>query len=213
VVPGDERFGAFLAVAALLIVTPGPDTALVTRNALRPGSPAAWLTAAGVGAGTRAWAIASALGVAVLLERSLIAFTALKLGGAAYLAYLGLRSLLEGFRPKDDALVSSPLGRPAPLDHVGAFRQVFLSNLLNPKVGVFFVAVIPQFVQPADPPGRFLVMLVAYEAMLLGWLGVFGLIVGRVGRSPAGARVRRAMQRVTGVVLIGLGVRLAFERR
>jgi len=208
----DASFGAFLVVSALLIVTPGPDTALITRNALRAGPRAAARTALGVGVGTLGWAAASALGVAALLERSMIAFTLLKLAGAAYLGYLGLRSLIDSFRT-DRPPVAAPIRPSRRLDDRAALRQGLLSNLLNPKVGVFFVAVIPQFVGPGDAPARLVLMLLAYEAMLLAWLTVFGYLVSRAGRSRAGARVRRALTRVTGVVLIALGIRLAFERR
>src|SRR2546430_2357576 len=94
----DARFATYLVVSALLIVTPGPDMALVMRNALSSGRGAAWFTAVGVGLGILGWAVASAIGVGALLERSVIAFTLLKLAGAAYLGYLGLRSLLGTFR-------------------------------------------------------------------------------------------------------------------
>src|SRR6266853_4148881 len=94
----DSRFGAYLAVAALLIVTPGPDTALVTRNALLAGRRAASFTTLGIGAGSIIWALASVLGIATLLERSVLVFTVFKFAGAAYLGYLGLRSLIASFR-------------------------------------------------------------------------------------------------------------------
>src|SRR5437588_1399176 len=93
----DARFGAYLAVAALLIVTPGPDTALVTRNALLAGRRAASFTTLGIGAGSIIWALASVLGIATLLERSVVAFTVCKLVGAAYLGYLGMRILNSSF--------------------------------------------------------------------------------------------------------------------
>src|SRR5712691_59617 len=94
----DARFGAYLAVAALLIVTPGPDTALVTRHALLAGRRAASFTTLGIGTGSVIWALASVLGIVVLLEESVVAFTVLKFVGAAYLGYLGLRSLFASFR-------------------------------------------------------------------------------------------------------------------
>jgi threonine/homoserine/homoserine lactone efflux protein len=209
----DEQFGAFLAVTLLLIVTPGPDTALVTRNALRDGTRAASLTALGVGAGTLAWATASALGLAVLLERSLVAFTVIKLAGAAYLIGLGLRSLFEGAGAGDVAAAATPLRQPQQRDRFAGFKQGLLSNVLNPKVGVFFVAVFPQFVGPTDDSARIVSLVVAYEAMLLLWLTLIGFLVERVGRSRAGAHVRAAVHRLTGAVLIGLGLRLALYRR
>jgi RhtB (resistance to homoserine/threonine) family protein len=207
----DARFATFLAVSALLIVTPGPDMALVTRNALAAGRRAASVTAWGVAVGILGWAVASTIGVGVLLERSVLAFTVLKLAGAAYLGYLGLRSLLGSLsagRPP-----ATPARAPVQLDDRVAFQQGVLGNLLNPKAGVIFVSVLPQFIRPGDAPLRLVLMLVAFEIMLLVWLNLYGLLVSRAGQSRVGARVRRVMARVTGVVLIGLGARLVLERR
>jgi len=178
----DGRLLAYFAVSALLIVTPGPDTALVVRNALRSGPRAASLTA---------------LGVAV-------AFTVLKLAGAAYLAYLGLRSLLGR---------GAAHGPAARTPHRTAFVQGLVNNLLNPKAAVIFVAVMPQFIEAGDPPVRFVAMLAGYEAIMLVWLNLYAVVLGRAGRTAAAGRLRRAFDRGVGVVLIALGLRLAFEER
>ena len=210
----DARFAAYLAVAALLIVTPGPDTALVTRNALLAGRRAASLTALGIGAGSVVWAVASVLGVAVLLEQSTVAFTVFKLAGAAYLCFLGLRALLarpHAARRTDDATTFAPAA-----SHLGdrsALRQGFVSNLLNPKAGAIFATVLPQFVSPGDSALRLVLMLLAYEVILLAWLNLYGYAISRAGRSAFGERMRAAATRITGVVLIALGVRLAVEQR
>jgi len=209
----DARFATYLAVSALLILVPGPDMALVTRNALQWGWRTASITALGVGLGILGWAIASAIGVGVLLERSVIAFTMLKLAGAAYLGYLGLRSLLAGFRSPRPATVSDSTAEPKRLDTWGALKQGILGNILNPKAGVIFVSILPQFIKPSDPPLRLVLMLIAFEVMLLAWLNLYGYLVSRAGQSRGGARVRQGMERLTGVVLIGLGLRLAVERR
>lgn len=210
--PFDARFAAFLAVSAALIIAPGPDMALVTRNALSSGRRAASFTASGVAAGILGWAIASTLGVGILLERSVIVFTALKLSGAIYLGFLGLRSLLGSLHR--DRSETEPWARNArPLDERTALRQGILGNLLNPKAGVIFVSILPQFVRPGDSPLRLVAMLVAFEVMLLVWLNLYGYLVSRAGRSRLRGRVRRVLDRATGVVLIGLGVRLAVERR
>jgi threonine/homoserine/homoserine lactone efflux protein len=209
----DARFLAYLVVAAVLIVTPGPDMAMVTRSALRWGPRAAHLTALGTGAGSALWAAASVLGVALLLESSALAFTIFKLAGAVYLGYLGVRSLLGSFRREVPAGPAAPARREGPAPDRIAFTQGLLNNLLNPKAGVIFLTVMPQFLRPGDTPARMLWMLVAFEVLLLCWLGLYGRLVSRVGRGSAGVRVRRAVERLTGAVLIGLGVRLAFERR
>src|SRR6185312_14291623 len=209
----DARFGAYVAVAALLIVTPGPDMAMVTRNALRAGRRAASFTALGVGAGSLIWGLASVLGIAALLERSVVAFTVCKFLGAAYLGYLGLRSLLGGFRNNKQAAMTMPAAQATHLGERVAFRQGFLNNLLNPKAGAIFATVFPQFISPGDPALRLVLMMLAFEAILLGWLNLYGFLISRAGQSRFGTRVREILQGVTGVVLLALGVRLVFEKQ
>ena len=203
----DARLLAWVVLSALLIATPGPDTALIIRNALAAGPRASTMSALGVAVGTLVWVSASAVGVGVLLERSSSAFTVLKLAGAAYLCYLGLRSLLSTPAAPTTTPVRSRLGDRA------AWRQGLISNLLNPKTGAFFVTVMPQFIVPGDPAARLAVMVLAFEVMLLAWLIAYGHMVSRLGRSGLGMRLRSLMTRLTGVVLIGLGARLALERR
>jgi RhtB (resistance to homoserine/threonine) family protein len=198
---------AWVALSALLIVTPGPDTALIIRNSLAAGPRASTMSALGVAAGTFVWVTASAVGVGLLLERSSAAFTILKLAGAAYLCYLGFRSLFS----KQPAEVGAP--KVAKLGDRTAWSQGLFSNLLNPKTGAFFVTVMPQFTNPGDPATRLVLMVAAFEVMLLAWLIAYGHVVSKLGRSALGTRVRQVMTRLTGLVLIGLGARLAFERR
>jgi threonine/homoserine/homoserine lactone efflux protein len=205
----DGRLVAWVALSALLIATPGPDTALIIRNALAAGPRASTMSALGVAVGTLVWVTASAVGVGVLLERSSTAFTILKLAGAAFLCYLGLRSLLS--RARDDAPAQAP--GSSRLGDKSAWSQGLFSNLLNPKTGAFFVTVMPQFMIPGDPATRLVLMVAVFETMLIAWLIAYGHVVSRLGRSGLGTHVRKVMTRVTGLVLIGLGARLAFERR
>jgi len=209
----DARFGAYLVVAALLIVTPGPDTALVTRSALLAGKRAASFTTLGIGAGSIIWALASVLGIAALLEKSVVAFTVFKFVGAAYLGYLGLRSLIASFRGDKQAPMTTAAPQATQLGKQGAFRQGLLNNLLNPKAGAIFATALPQFISPGDPPLRLVLMMLAYEAILLGWLNLYGSLVSRAGQSRFGTRVHAVLQGVTGIVLLALGVRLAFEHQ
>lgn len=208
----DARFGAYIVVAALLILTPGPDTAMVTRNALLAGRRAASFTTLGIAVGSAAWALASVLGIAVLLDASAIAFTLLKFIGAIYLGYLGLRSLLASFRHRQSAIVT-PVSQKRALGQLTAFRQGLLNNLLNPKAGAIFITVFPQFIHPGDSPLRLILMLLAYEAIILSWLNLYGFLVSRAGQSRFGTRVRAIAQGVTGLVLLALGVRLVFEHQ
>jgi threonine/homoserine/homoserine lactone efflux protein len=206
----DPRFAAFVGLAVLIIVTPGPDTALVIRNALRGGWPAASMTALGVGLGSLVWAAAAVLGLALLLQQSPRAFLLLKIAGAAYLAYLGIRSVIEGLRRRDrDDAQPAPGGR-YPVTH-GSFQQGLLNNLLNPKAGAFFITVLPQFAGPADPASRLALLMLVYEALVIGWLSAYGYLVSRAGRLLTAPGAQRWLHGITGLILIGLAVRLLLE--
>jgi threonine/homoserine/homoserine lactone efflux protein len=204
----DARLLAFILVAAVLIGTPGPDTALVVSTALRRSAASAFATAWGVGAGSAVWALASTLGIAALLAASATAFTVLKLCGAAYLVYLGARSIREGFSKEAEkpALPRMDLAnRP--------FVQGLLNNLLNPKAAAIFLTALPQFVEPGDSLVRLLAMLVVYEVMVVGWLHGVGFVVARAGRTFGASALRKRLTVLTGCVLVGLGASLALERR
>jgi threonine/homoserine/homoserine lactone efflux protein len=193
----------FAAIAAVVTITPGADMALVTRNALRGGVRAAFLTALGIVTGCMAWAAASALGIAAVIAASSTAFTVLKLAGAVYLVWLGLRSIARPAVSESDAPAAP-----------GDFRQGLVTNLLNPKIAVFYSTLLPQFVGPGDPVlAKSLLLASIHGAMGVIWLSAYALVVTRAGDLLRRPRVRRVLDRVTGTVLIGLGVRLALERR
>lgn len=201
---------AFAGVAAVIVVVPGPDMALVLRNGLRGGRRAALATALGVNAGLVVWALAAALGIAALLHASATAFTVLKLAGAAYLVWLGLRLLLGSRRGR-----RAEAGAAGPALAAGAaFRQGLVTNLLNPKVAVVYTTVIPQFVVPGPGAAARTVALAAtFVLMGLAWLTAYALVVAAVGRTLARPGVRAWIERAAGAALVALGVRLALERR
>jgi threonine/homoserine/homoserine lactone efflux protein len=209
----DVRFLAFLLVSTALIVSPGPDMALVTRNALRDGRRSASLTAWGVATGLTLWGIAAAAGVAAILASSAIAFLVLKLAGALYLTVLGARSLIAALRDRGAAQSAAPAPRSSRNGGLSqAFWQGLLNNLLNPKAAVIFVSVFPQFMRPGDPALRLLAMVAVFSLLTLGWLHVYGAAVARAGHR-IGRSARRVLDAVAGLVMIGLGVRLAVEPR
>lgn len=209
----DARFALYLAVITLLIVTPGPDMALVTRNALLAGRRAASATALGVGAGSVFWALASVGGIAVLLEKSVVAFTICKLVGAVYLGYLGLKSLVACWQGRQQSATITTSSLEKSLSAWSALRQGLLGNLLNPKAGAIFATILPQFILPGDSTWRLLLMLLAYEIILLTWLHLYGYLISRAGQSRAGKRIRTWIQGITGGVLLALGIRIAFEQK
>jgi threonine/homoserine/homoserine lactone efflux protein len=200
---------AFLGVALLVIVTPGPDTALTIRNALLGGRKGGAFTALGVSAGQAAWATATALGLAALLRASEPAFLAVRSVGAAYLVYLGAHALWSACRR--EGRPGSPVRGGGPrLAPRAAFRQGLISNLGNPKMAVFFTSLLPQFggSSPASLVGLGLVLAL----LTLTWLTAYAVAVARAGRALLRPRVRRALEAATGVALVGLGLRLARER-
>jgi threonine/homoserine/homoserine lactone efflux protein len=205
----DTQLLAFAGISVLLAITPGPDMAVVTKNALAHGRRGVILTTTGIAVALAIWITATAVGLSALLRASGEAFLVIKFVGAAYLAYLGLRTLLDSRRRPDDLLASAPA--PAPAHAI--FRQGFLSAMSNPKLGVFFVTFLPQFVVPGQPllPRLFVLGLI-FALIGWTWLNVYGLFVTRIRTVVTAPRVRQWMERVTGVVLLGFGARLAIER-
>ncbi|HEY6959614.1 MAG TPA: LysE family translocator [Candidatus Limnocylindria bacterium] len=195
-------------VLALLTVSPGADMALVAKVTLQRGRSDAFVTTVGICSGLFVHATASALGLSVILATSADAFTAVKLAGAAYLAYLGIRSLRASLHPE------VPQAAVASSRSAGPFVQGLFSNVLNPKVAVFYLTFLPQFIDPrGNVLAQSLVLAAVHAVMGLLWLTAYAYVLGRVARALASGTLRRILERVTGVVLIGLGARLAFERR
>ena len=199
---------AFFAVSAVVICTPGQDTALTIRSTLAGGRRSGIATAAGVALGQAVWTVAASAGVVALLSASEPAFRALKLAGAAYLVYLGAQSLHAAIVRRAHSAAPGRLGRD--LDPGRALRQGLLSNLGNPKMAVFFTSLLPQFATGGSFVALFLLGLL-FCAMTFAWLTLYAAAVARAKRL-LGGRVRRALDAVTGVVLMALGLRLATDR-
>jgi threonine/homoserine/homoserine lactone efflux protein len=194
----------FIGVAAIVIIIPGPDTAVVTKNVLIHGRRAGLGTSLGVSAGLSIWTIAAAIGVA---------FTVLKLAGALYLVWLGIQALRAAGRELVHDDPARAASRSA-LSARGGFRQGFLSDLANPKIGIFFTSLLPQFVSAGHAVLLpFLVLGAIFVVMTVIWLLAYTLVAARAAQTLMRPRVRAALDRFTGVVLIGLGLRLAVERR
>lgn len=211
----DPQLWAFLLVATLLAVTPGADTLLVARNVLGRGRTAGLATIAGIAAGCFVHAVLSSVGVSLILVRSAEAFHALKWGGAAYLIILGAQSIRGWWRV--DAV--APAVPAADRDRRGSrrvrsFLEGLLTNVLNPKVGLFYLAFLPQFVRPGDPVfGRSLLLGGLHVGIGVVWLSLLSLSLVRI-RPLVESRLWRArLEGASGAVLIALGIRLAAERR
>jgi threonine/homoserine/homoserine lactone efflux protein len=202
---------AFLGVAVVIIVSPGPDTALTVRNALAGGRRAGIFTAAGVVAGQAIWTLATSAGLATFLVASKPAFTALRYAGSAYLVFLGIESLRFALRRSGPVILPwRRPGRPLP---VTALRQGVVSNLANPKSALFFTSLLPQFVsaEKASFLG-FLALGLVYCSITLLWLSAYAVAVAKLGAALRRPVIRRAIEAVTGAVLTALGLHLAVER-
>lgn len=214
----------FALVAIPLTIMPGLDSALVLRTAVVSGRRHAYATALGINAGTLVWGVAAAVGATAVLAASATAYRALTLAGAAYLLWLGGQMLWSSFRPgRYDALPAvalggearsgaDTLGEGAPRSAWRSFAVGATTNLLNPKVGVFYLATIPQFL-PDDVPHLLMGLLLAVEHDVLGfvWLALLINAAALAKRWLSGRAIARVTDRVTGAVLLAFGGRLGWN--
>lgn len=191
---------AFFLVAAVVICTPGPDTALTIRNTLLGGRGNGLRTAQGVAFGQALWTLAASAGVAALVSASQPVFVALRVVGAAYLVWLGLQAVAAAVRGRRRE--HQPRGSAA------GFRQGLLSNLANPKMVVFFTSLLPQF---GTGFGELLTLGLVFAALTLLWLSGVALAVARTSRFLIRGRIRRTFDALSGLALAALGIRLSTE--
>ena len=204
----DGSILAFIGIAALLTVLPGADMALVAKVTLLDGKRAAFFTSLGICAGLPVHAAASALGLSLILATSAEAFAAVKFAGAAYLTYLGIRTIRDSLRVVADSSVAAARTRGG----LAAFAQGWFSNVLNPKVALFYLTFLPQFMSPGDNVLAKSLLLAGIHAVLgLVWLPLYAYAIDRLVLVMRSAR--RWLERISGAALIGLGLRLALERR
>jgi threonine/homoserine/homoserine lactone efflux protein len=202
----------FLGVVAVLTITPGPDMLLVVRNGLSTGVRGAWVTGLGCCVGISVHATAAVLGLSAILAASATAYATVKLAGAAYLAYLGVRMLISAIM-SGDAPPEAPVPAPRPVLGSGtAFRQGLVANLLNPKIALLFLTLLPQFVADGEPHLRTTVILAAvFLGIAVLWWRTFSLAISPISRVLRGSRSRRLLDAVAGCALIAVSARVALE--
>ncbi len=199
---------AFAAAAGVLTLTPGVDTAMVLRASAAEGPRGGAAASAGICLGLLVWGTGAAFGLTALLAASKLAFTGVKWAGGAYLAHLGIKLLLK---PRA-ALAEAGAGPPPPGGWTGAFRRGLFTNLLNPKIGVFYITFLPQFIPHGyDVAALSLVLASIHVLLSMIWLSVLVALtvpLGRLLRRPA---VVKTLDRLTGAVFLGFGVKLALS--
>jgi threonine/homoserine/homoserine lactone efflux protein len=210
----ETSFFAFLSISIFVLITPGPDTALVVRNTIVGGRRRGVFTAIGIVTGQTIWVFATSIGIVALLVASEPVFHAVRLGGAAYLIYLGARSLYEAARSGRWREAADDMPPAQRLSSRTAFTQGLASDLSNPKMAAFFTSLLPQFATPGDGALLNLMLLGAvFCLMTLVWLTLYALAVARAGDFLRRRNVRRALEALMGAALIALGLRIATEHR
>lgn len=199
------QIAAFGGVVMLGAISPGPDFAVVVRRSAVSGRGYGMAAAAGIAVGVFCWVVAAATGIAALLAASAMAFTVVKVVGAGYLGYLGVKALLAARRGGAVQLDVPSAGKSSSW---AAFGEGLLTNVLNPKAALFFVALVPQFVTSS---GSVLALSGVALGLTVVWFVVVANLVTALRRVLARPAVRRGMDGLTGAVLIGLGVKLALS--
>ena len=204
----DSQVIAFALVAAVLAITPGADTMLVLKNGIRFGSTAGWSTTFGILGGTVVHAVISALGISVVVAQSETLFQIIKALGALYLVWLGVQAFrTAGHQPASGSSGGSTFVR-------GAFMEGLITNILNPKVAIFYIALLPQFISAGDPVlVKSLLLAGIHNLMSLLWLGTLVMVISRGKLWMRKQIVQAWLSRISGVILIGLGMRLALESK
>ncbi|MFE0866113.1 LysE family translocator [Streptomyces rochei] len=192
-------------VLAVLTVVPGPDMAVVTKRAVSAGWQDGLRTVGGITAGLLVWGVLTVVGLAAVLAASATAYTVVKLAGAAYLVFLGIQALIHSRRGRaqtSDTLPAAPVGSP--------WRTGLVSNIFNPKIAVFYTGLLPTLAPPGLSPHAGMALLVLIHAVLTAvWLGSYVLLLAKARAFFQKPSVRCAMDRITGVVLIGFGLKVA----
>jgi len=207
----------FLTIAAVLTITPGADTALVTNNVITRGRLAAFFTTLGICLGCLTHATLSALGLSAVLARSATLFEVVKLAGAIFLIYIGAASLWAAYgnnrSPKSEQ-AETETARSSDPRLTRSFTEGLFTNLLNPKVALFYLTFLPQFIAPGEPVlKKSLLLALIHVGMGLAWLTIFASLLHTMSGVFSRSSVRRRLEAVTGGLLIAFGLKLAFAKR
>ncbi|MDR4984754.1 LysE family translocator [Bacillus cereus] len=206
-----ENYLLFIIMSICLIILPGPDTAMATKNTLVAGKVGGVKTVFGTCVALLIHTLAAVIGLSALIVKSALLFSIFKYVGALYLIYIGIKALLavrnkEGVNTNDVAISNDN-------KHTSCFRQGFLTNLLNPKIAVFFLTFLPQFLNPSHNTFiQLLVMGLTYLILTVIWFAFYIFLIDKISAFMKKPGTQRYIQGLTGIVLIGFGIKLAFEK-
>lgn len=200
---------AFIPVAAILTITPGSDTMLVVNNTLTRSTADGLCTVAGINAGLLIHALASALGLSMILMNSATAFEMVKMAGALYIIFLGIQSLRSSREAPENNFTTGKCSKGIS----ASIREGFLTNVLNPKVAVFYLALLPQFISPEDNIlHKSLLLMAIHFSMGITWFGFITLALGKIRHLISGGKFKKRLEAISGIVFIGLGLRMALAK-
>lgn len=200
---------AFIPVAAILTITPGSDTMLVVNNTLTRSTTDGLCTVAGINAGLLIHALASALGLSMILMNSAAAFEMVKMAGALYIIYLGIQSLRSSRKQDNTEFAEAKSSKGV----AASIREGFLTNVLNPKVAIFYLALLPQFISPADDILRKSLMLMTIHfSMGILWFSFLTLALGRLRHLVSNGKFKKRLEAISGIIFIALGLKMALSR-
>lgn len=199
---------AFLAISVIVIITPGQDTALTIRNTIAGGRNSGIATGVGVASGQAIWVLATTIGIVAILAASEPVFMAIKLAGAGYLIFLGIQSLYAAFHSYPAHTKAEYTAEPSEFLSQTAFIQGVVSNLGNPKMAVFFASLLPQFL-PQDTPEILALYGLIFCTMTFVWLTACAVLVVKAGNFLRMPKIRQSLEGLTGLALVGLGLRIA----
>ncbi|HDR7801606.1 LysE family translocator [Bacillus tropicus] len=206
-----ENYFLFIIMSICLIILPGPDTAMATKNTLVAGKVGGVKTVFGTCVALLIHTLAAVIGLSALIVKSALLFSIFKYVGALYLIYIGIKALLA-VRNKED-VATNDISLNNENKHSSCFRQGFLTNLLNPKIAVFFLTFLPQFLNPNHNTFiQLLIMGLTYLVLTVIWFAFYIFLIDKISAFMKKPKTQRYIQGLTGVVLIGFGIKLAFEK-
>ncbi|KAB2331450.1 LysE family translocator [Bacillus mesophilum] len=205
-----NEFFTFLVLSLFVVMSPGIDTALITKRTIADGRKDGYQMALGITAGSLVHTFAAAFGLSAILMQSALAFEIVKYIGAIYLIYLGLSSFITWKKQR-----SAPAEKQTHFDtRKSAFKQGLLSNVLNPKVAMFFLTFLPQFVKAGENTTQQLILMgVIYTLLSISWFFIYVFFINYLRNWLMAPKVQKMMDKATGLVLIGFGLKLAFDKQ